>query len=387
MNDAAEFDIRELTARLKAISQPTRRPAAAAPTSNLAVSTVYRPTAGAPVIARGVVGVSRAFALFQPPPPSPEKLDVLKEGLRRAAQIEFATIPLYLTALWSIIDQDHVAAKSIRAVAHEEMLHLALICNLLSALGERPVLTGALMPRFPGRFPGGVHPKLKLELLGYEPRALDMFMTIERPEIPVPIAGVRQAQCPNMGKTIGAFYREILAVFQTLDPPLRSESQIAGPFAWFVMTNLDHVETALTLITAQGEGANGIPFTRNPKQLSHYYRFKSLAMLTHLKWDKKGKSLIPGKPIPPPPVFKLAPASASGYGPAAPRKLRKACNDFDVTYSRMLRLLEGSWLEGGDKSFIKALELMFDLGPLARTIMHIDTPDGRGYCPTFRYRP
>ena len=53
----------------------------------------------------------------------------------------------------------------------------------------------------------------------------------------------------------------------------------------------------------------------------------------------------------------------------------------------MLRFLEGSWLEGGDKSFIRALELMFDLGPLAQTMMQIGTPDGRGYCPSFRYRP
>lgn len=268
------------------------------------------------------------------------------------------------------------------------MLHLSLLCNLLSALGERPVLTGAVVPQFPRRFPGGVHPEIELHLQGYGPGALNTFMEIERPEQPTRIHNEPLETFPHEDKTIGDFYKALIDAFKKVKPSLDPKWQIAGPFSWLVMTKPEDVEEALTLILVQGEGAaDGVPFRRNSRYLSHYYRFKSPAMLRELKWDDDEKVLRKDKPIPPPPVFTLAPASPNGYGLAAPREVRRAGEKFETTYSRMLRFLEGSWLEGGDKSFIKALELMFDLGSLAQTIMHIGTPDGRGYCPSFRYLP
>lgn len=320
-------------------------------------------------------------------PVSASPLDVIKRGLRGALKIEFATIPLYLTALWSIIDQAHPVAKSIRAVAHEEMLHLSLLCNLLSALGDRPVLTGSIVPRFPSRLPGGVHQELELRLEGYGPSALQTFMEIERPEKPIPIIDEPPEDFPEEDTTIGEFYQAILEALKRLNPPLDPKRQIAGPFTWLVMTKLDQVEEAITLIMAQGEGARGAPFSRYPRYLSHYYRFKSLAMLRELHWDERASSLRKGPAISPPPVFTLAPASPNGYGSAAPRALRIANDCFEESYSKMLRLLEASWLEGGDKSFIGAMELMFELGTHAQTMMRIGTPDGRGYCPCFGYRP
>lgn len=385
MSDAVQFDLKKLTERLEAATkQPVVRDVVA-----LERVTSFGADASRKML-RKVVGeaVKGAFAATTPtavtPPPT---VDDLKEALRAAVQVEFATIPLYLTALWSIIDQAHPVAKSIRAVAHEEMLHLSLLCNLLSALGERPILTGAVVPKFPGGFPGGVHPELELRLEGYGPSALTTFMEIERPEKPIQIDDDPLEEFPAEDQTIGRFYTALIDVFKKLNPALDPRWQIAGPFTWFVMTKVADVEEALTVIMAQGEGANGLPYPRYAKYLSHYYRFKSLDMQTELVWDAQAKKLKRGKPIPQPPVFTLAPAAPNGYGLAAPRELREASDQFEMTYSRMLRLLEGSWLEGGDKSFIKALELMFDLGSLAQSMMHIGTPDGRGYCPSFRYLP
>jgi hypothetical protein len=378
--DAAEFDIQELTERLRAIPGPADGfDTASGQFVDLGTGSTHATPVGKPAITY-VTGVGAS-------PPSPEDFEALKDALRGALQIEFATIPMYLTALWSIVDQGHVAAKIIRAVVHEEMLHLALVCNLLSALGERPVLTGARVPAFPCSFPGNVHRGLELRLEGYGPHALSTFMEIERPDKPVIILGVHQKRFPNRGKTIGAFYREIIAAFHKLEPHLSSEQQIAGPFAWRVMTTVEQVEKALNLIMQQGEGVGEIPFTRNPMQLSHYYRFKSLEMLRHLKWNAKDQKLKPHSRILPPTVFELAPAPPDGYGRAAPKEVRDASEKFDDTYSRMLQCLEGSWSKGGEKSFAKAIDLMFDLGPLARSIMQIETPDHLRYCPTFRYLP
>lgn len=318
------------------------------------------------------------------PPPAP--LEVLKQALRVAIRLEFATVPPYLTALWSIIDQTHPVAKVIRAVAHEEMLHVAILCNFLSALGERPVLTGEVVPRYPCALPGEVHPELEVKLLGYTREALDIFMEIERPEDPLPIEGEIADDLQTGDKTIGAFYAAILDAYEKILPNLDPHHQIAGPFVWFVLTKPEHVREAITLIMTQGEGSRGRPYTRDPRFLAHYYRFRSLAMAVELVWDEPSEMLKRGKPIDQPSVFTLAPASARGYGLAAPPKLREANDRFESSYSQMLRLLEEAWKDGGHKSFVAALEHMFELTHLAQVMMRMGTPDGRGYCPAFLYR-
>jgi len=65
--------------------------------------------------------------------------------LQHAIDLEFWTIPLYLTALYSIKGLKHAksadfpeAAKLIESVVFQEMLHLEIACNLGNALGLRP---------------------------------------------------------------------------------------------------------------------------------------------------------------------------------------------------------------------------------------------------------
>lgn len=47
------------------------------------------------------------------------------------------TIPLYLSALFSIKDEGE-ASKLIRSVAKDEMKHLFIVSNLLNAVGSTP---------------------------------------------------------------------------------------------------------------------------------------------------------------------------------------------------------------------------------------------------------
>ncbi|MBU1189115.1 MAG: ferritin-like protein [Gammaproteobacteria bacterium] len=319
--------------------------------------------------------------------PPEDPLDVLKQAIRQGIRLEFATVPPYLIALWSIIDQTGPVAKSIRAIAHEEMLHVAILCNFLSALGERPNLTGDMVPQYPSRLPAGVHPKLEVELLAYGQDALKTFLTIERPEVAVEIVGEPADTFPSEDKTIGRFYAALLKAFETVQPDLDPSHQVAGPFSWLVLTKADDVREAINLITSQGEGASGVPFNRDPRFLSHYYRFKSMVLAVELIWDEKLKKLTRGKPLQQPSVFTLAAASPTGYGLAVPKQLREANEKFVASFSSMLRLLEESWKDGGHKSFVAALEHMFELTELAQTMMRISRPDGKGYCPAFVYRP
>jgi len=333
----------------------------------------------------GVIALETIKELAEPVSYETE-LEILKSSLRFAVALEFATIPLYLTALWSIIDQSHPVAKSIRAVAHEEMLHFSLLCNLLVALGEEPKLTTATIPSYPMQLPGGAHPGLELKLEGYGPSALATFMEIERPEKPIPIEGEPLEAFPDGSKTIGQFYENLLKLFEALNPPLSPDRQVAGPFTWFVMTEIAHVREAIGLIMAQGEGARGIPYSRYKNYLSHYYRFKSMSIGVHLVWDEDAKKLVKGAALSQPSVYSIAPVPKNGFGGASPKPIQSASRNFEETYSRMLRLLEASWQDSGDKSFVRAIECMFDLAEYARTMMQTVTPDGRGHCPTFHYR-
>jgi hypothetical protein len=67
----------------------------------------------------------------------------LQEALQAAVELEFFTLPPYLTAMWSIKDEQHPAAATIRAVVEEEMTHMALAANLLSAAVEKKIEAGA----------------------------------------------------------------------------------------------------------------------------------------------------------------------------------------------------------------------------------------------------
>ena len=89
---------------------------------------------------------------------------ILKQMLLASISIEFATIPPYLCALWSIKDELHPMAVSLREIVQEEMLHMAFACNMLAAIGEE-VPIRRLAPRYPSELPGGVHPGLSAWLV------------------------------------------------------------------------------------------------------------------------------------------------------------------------------------------------------------------------------
>lgn len=55
----------------------------------------------------------------------------LQSALQAAIQLELATLPQYLCALFSIGDRTSVAFKLIKDIVFNEMTHFGLACNLL----------------------------------------------------------------------------------------------------------------------------------------------------------------------------------------------------------------------------------------------------------------
>jgi hypothetical protein len=200
-------------------------------------------------------------------------LEWLQNALQSAITLEFATLPPYLTALWSIKDEMHPAAVSIREAVQEEMQHMGYACNMLKAIGGTPMIAGRV-PQYPTTgLPGGVMPNLVVEIDGLTPESLRTFMTIEQPDVDV-ITGKRpEAAEEGTYGTIGDFYDAIAAAFAELKPKLSVEGQVIGPRTGWAIDSLHAVKRAINTIKEQGEGSSGTPVDYDPSDWSHYYRF------------------------------------------------------------------------------------------------------------------
>ncbi len=142
--------------------------------------------------------------------PSPKRdLEWLKESLQTAIALEQSTLPLYLAAMYSLKVQNYTTYNLIRSVAMEEMVHMAIGCNLLAAIGGSPRIKN-LDAGFPRRgLPGGAEPDLSIGLAQLSRQQLKSFMRIELPSFLLPERYKHEAY-PTIGKLYGAI-REAFA--------------------------------------------------------------------------------------------------------------------------------------------------------------------------------
>jgi len=222
--------------------------------------------------------------------------------LCQAAELEHALMCQYLYAAFSLkstagpgLRDDQLEAverwrRVIFAIAGEEMLHWAVVQNLLTAVGSAPYVSRPHLPHQAMGYPPGV----QLRLLPFGEAALQHFVYLERPE------GVERADAegfdpagpplPPLGPeevvprgqdfaTQGHLYRSIETGLGRLAEKLGEDRLFIGPafhqadettFGWpdlGPITDLDSASRALERIVEQGEGATGDWAT------AHYGRF------------------------------------------------------------------------------------------------------------------
>ena len=133
-----------------------------------------------------------------------EDLLELRELLQSAMVLEHATIPPYLTMLYTLSeDVDWRITETIRSVVVEEMLHFTLAANLLNAIGGTPAVDAPdFMPNYPTRLPYGID-DIEVHLYGFSRNGIFQGMVIEHPKDIRP--GVVANQVPEH-MTIGEFY-------------------------------------------------------------------------------------------------------------------------------------------------------------------------------------
>lgn len=313
-------------------------------------------------------------------------LTLLQNLLQNAVTLEFATMPPYLTALWSIKDERHPIAKSIREIIHEEMIHMSFACNMLASLGVSPQIKNHI-PVYPGKLPAGVHPDLTIKLSGLNEQSISDFMEIEMPEHVVTISGENIDPYSTDHDTVGELYDHILQLFERLQPDMTLDKQISGPLATYTVDSVEKVKYAIETIKRQGEGSHSnSPADTGMDDLAHFYRFWEIQKQKKIRFCEKTQSFIFAESIEMPDVWPVADVPEGGYKKEeVPESAWHLIEAFDNTYTQMINKLDSAWNGGGQGDIIKAHELMFKLQEFATPLMKIAIPNTKQhYAPCFR---
>ena len=292
-------------------------------------------------------------------------LDWVKGALQTAIELEHATLPLYLSAMWSLRVQAYTAYNLIRTVAMEEMVHMAIACNILAAIGGRPDIAN-LDHGFPSQgLPGGAEPDLHARLAQLSKPQLQNFMRVEMPELLLPDEFKHEAY-PTIGKLYGA----ILDAVRQNEDEVRAAIAAGGPSrdvpdnigVVTITTGGDPIEvigSAIGEILEQGEGSletddlhAGPDFEGEE---SHYCKFGELYY--GRRWeDQPGVTLtreteprfFSGRQIPWPDVMNTLAVPADGYEALIATDPNGAAVEkdmlmFDTAYTGMLTQLDRVW--------------------------------------------
>jgi hypothetical protein len=246
--------------------------------------------------------------------------------LAEASMLEHMIMCQYLFAEFSLktgsgegLTPEQVAAVErwrgvLRGIAVEEMLHLALVSNLMAAIGAAPSFTRPNFPQRSGYFPTNI----QLDLLPFGEHALQHFLFLERPEGMErqdadefkPVAPPLEPLAPDevMPRaqeflTVGHLYRGVEEGMRGLAARLGERAVFIGsPRAqatpalfggWpqvIAVTDLASAQKAVDEIIEQGEGARG------DWRPAHYGRFLGI-------WDEyqalrqRDPSFDPARPV------------------------------------------------------------------------------------------
>ena len=282
---------------------------------------------------------------------------------------------------------------TILQIAIQEMVHMSLACNLLTAVGGAPHLHRPNLPTSPRAYPAS----FRLELMPFCRETLEAFVFIERPEDQeradsgatspgeffLPEAKLSDIfSSERQYQTVGHLYRGIEDGLRYLTEKFGEEQLFIGPpnsqiaDAYFSLpgllpvTDLESAVTAIQGIVEQGEGA------RDDNEESHYRRF--LAMLE--EYDRilsDAPDFEPGRPVMENPyaMFPNDIGDHSALNLIEDTLSMDICNLFDGCYQLVMQMLGRVLLHTEESEEELTLlsditvNLMIDvLGPLGTTL-------------------
>jgi len=324
--------------------------------------------------------------------------DLLVAKLGQVSELEHATCCLYLFAAasmklrpsegsctWAQIEQARVWKTTLLSIARQEMEHLAIVSNLLTAIGEAPWYRRPAFPVGDDEYPN----HLELPLTAFSLEAVGRFLLIELPEsrddderrlrdglststLPEDHELLRrldQASDPNhVLDTLAALYQEIVDLFDELGNPAKGgdpkalfvgppEAQVgnAAVFPTFppvpdnvrnydvlvsMVTDLDSAQQAIRQIRLEGEGG---PSADVPSGGDHFGRFVEM-YLQLSEATRLDPAFTPGRPVvdnpvtPPTSRTRATPAK-SGTTTVTRQDTAEAMEIYAIAYDVALRML------------------------------------------------
>jgi hypothetical protein len=304
----------------------------------------------------------------------------LAELLTEAAEIEHDVMCQYLFAAFSMkksADEGFVNLlqletmrgwqATLTSIARQEMEHLGIVCNLLTAIGETPYMWRANYPVSSRHYPVD----FQSELRPFSLEALAQFIRIEMPpladedkrflqEKEIPIARKDGVDAGGEFSSIAALYLEIERLFEDLDPvgslfigPPSAQIGLSSilPFSGFLrgisvpanarmydiellpVCDLKSAKASIRQVLDEGEGGGAIS-----EPQSHFGRF--VAMYIAFRDElARCPQFAPARPVVTNP--KTAPV-ATHHGPVTvitDPATRRVSELFDAAYGAMLLLL------------------------------------------------
>lgn len=356
-------------------------------------------------------------ALLDAGNPPPNARATLGSLLQSAIRLEFATIPPYLAAAYSLGTNNERIRHLLLRVAREEMLHMTAVANIMNAIGVSPNIAGAV-PTYPFDL-DLLDPPLRLDLNSFSLGLVEeLLMRIEVPEDPVeyprrpPVGIVEAARKP---RTIGQFYASIIDIiqsdaitglFENAEQDAYKQIQIDPRFEGFAYTNnkdsqkyplkagIDFLirdkATAvrhLEWIVDQGEGAEPLDPLTAEGIPGHYYRLESILRSRYLVPDLREPELrhsFSGADLP----FDAAAVHTFDTNPrladyAALTRVPRQLKRFNASYTSMINALQAAFTcpaperrEDAIAAYTIAIARMRDMPNIATAIVQSAQTEG-----------
>jgi Ferritin-like len=294
--------------------------------------------------------------------------------LSEAAALEHMILCEYLFAAFSLkrdVSEGVTAAqleaikrweRVVSLVATQEMLHLALVSNLLTALGSNPFFRHPNFPQRSKYYPPGV----QLALLPFGEHALQHFLYLERPEgmdladapefavlaMPTPGLTLDDDQLVPQAQefaTIGHLYRGIEQGFRHLVEKYGEQRVFIGPpraqatqeyFGWpelIAVTDLASAVQAIETIIVEGEGARG------DWRQAHFGKFLQLMQDYH-DLQQQDPGFEPARPVV---AAYVRPPSDTSEVPLISDPVTAGVSElFNASYEVLLQLLMRYFIHG-----------------------------------------
>ena len=287
---------------------------------------------------------------------------------------------------------------TLTGIAIEEMLHLALVANVMTAIGAAPRLARPNFPRHSEYLPPGV----QFALLPFGEASLTHFLYLERPEgmerldaagfVPgAPPGSVEPGEVmPRVQdfSTVGHLYRGIMHGLSHLADRLGEHALFVGSartqatpraFRWpqlVTVTDLKSAHAAIEEIIEQGEGARG------DWRTAHYGRFLRI-WEEYRQLRSQDPAFDPARPVTP--AFTRQPFDIAEPQPLLTEPFTRTVAElFNLGYEMLLWLLTRFFTHTGetdeqlDALTGGAFALMAGvLAPLGRTLTRM--PAGPGH--------